>query len=148
MKAFSLTVAPAARSDTEYDWSIPARGADQTDLGSFGRCQGRLLYTRGFRCRRRFVTQGDGLIPARAGWSLGAEPGGVPQGGYPRSCGATVTLMIVIQNDEGSSPRLRGSLFPDCHGVEPHDIWPLGQDFRVAVSGQDSLVSVSWNLTP
>ena len=48
----------------------------------------------------------------------------------------------------GPSPRLRGSLFPDCHGVEPHDIWPLGQDFRVAVSGQDSLVSVSWNLTP
>ena len=89
-----------------------------------------------------------GLIPARAGWSLGAEPGGVPQGGYPRPCGATVTLMIVIQNDEGLSPRLRGSLFPDCHGVEPHDIWPLGQDFRVAVSGQDSLVSVSWNLTP
>ena len=50
--------------------------------------------------------------------------------------------------DYGPSPRLRGSLFPDCHGVEPHDIWPLGQDFRVAVSGQDSLVSVSWNLTP
>ena len=42
----------------------------------------------------------------------------------------------------------KGSLFPDCHGVEPHDIWPLGQDFRVAVSGQDSLVSVSRNLTP
>ena len=50
----------------------------------------------------------DGLIPARAGKTLGVQRGANPGGAHPRACGENRPTMRLRITQVGSSPRVRG----------------------------------------
>ena len=55
----------------------------------------------------------DGLIPARAGKTLGVQRGANPGGAHPRACGENRPTMRLRITQVGSSPRVRGKRGPN-----------------------------------
>ena len=55
------------------------------------------------------------IIPAHAGQTCGAFllVSGLPD--HPRACGANLIVNGVFNGGSGSSPRMRGKLFPSFH---------------------------------
>ncbi len=67
---------------------------------------------RGNPCQHSPAKSMPGSIPARAGEPLKDELAKLRDEVYPRACGGTIVLRLLITHPEGLSPRVRGNRFP------------------------------------
>ena len=79
---------------------------------------------RGNRLPALVTSTRAGSIPASAGEPRAAGVLACAVGVYPRECGGTMTVYIVIRNPPGLSPRVRGTRLPRCLMSSPQGLSP------------------------
>ena len=101
----------SSRIRARLSWDHPrACGAHSVPLASGSRTEGSSPRMRGSLTKKIYFNDEFGIIPAHAGLTYHMFSGKNLQRDHPRACGAHRVRVQPVAVNEGSSPRMRGSL--------------------------------------
>ena len=116
---------PASSRARRGPWDHPRVCGEQIDASAFGTSvRGSSPRVRGAGPLSPAVCPGGGIIPACAGSSSSLTTSRTSRGDHPRVCGEQPSSASRANSAPGSSPRVRGAVWPSCHARPHHGIIP------------------------
>ena len=106
-----------------------SRGVYNVNNGPLRALEGSSPLARGLPAHLRLGAQGDGIIPARAGFTRRRASSKAPRPDHPRSRGVYRGVKKKVLNPGGSSPLARGLPPPPGGAARPHRIIPARAGF-------------------